>query len=154
MQHRHVNCWPLAAIFPAITSSVDPDQLAHEGAIWSGSILLDIHVANFNQTVMSKILIGQKSPIGRTSEFMLRVILFTSKYYRKKILFWNLADFNQICVWVFGNVFAWFCFLLLCATWAWKGPDCLLKKYHRKCIIGYSQCSEWAMPCRFGDPVC
>ena len=35
-----LSCW--TRIYPAFANSVDPDQLASEEAIWSGSALFDI----------------------------------------------------------------------------------------------------------------
>ena len=57
-----MSCWP--RIYPLFANSVDPDQLASEEAIWSGSALFAIKYMNLYQQPWSSNLIGGKLEIG------------------------------------------------------------------------------------------
>ena len=52
---------------PVLANSVDPDQLASEEAIWSGSALFNIKYVNFYQKPISSNLIGWKLEVGVAS---------------------------------------------------------------------------------------
>ena len=54
----------LTRICPAFANSADPDQLASEEAIWSGSALFAIKYMNIYQQSGSSNLIGLKFEIG------------------------------------------------------------------------------------------
>ena len=57
-----LSCW--TRIYPVVANSVDPDQLASEEAIWSGSALFAIKYANLYQQSGSSNLIGWKLEMG------------------------------------------------------------------------------------------
>ena len=52
---------------PVLANSVDPDQLAFEEVIWSGSELFVIKNVNFYQKLRSSNLIGWKLEVGMAS---------------------------------------------------------------------------------------
>ena len=49
---------------PNFANSVDPDQIASEEAIWSGSTLFVIQFVNLNENIIWSNLIGWKSEMG------------------------------------------------------------------------------------------
>ena len=60
-----MSCW--TQIYPAFANCVDPDQLASEEAIWSGSALFVIQYENLYQQSGSSNLIGWKLEVGVAS---------------------------------------------------------------------------------------
>ena len=49
----------LSATTPTFANSVDPDQMASEEAIWSGSLLFVIQFVNLNENIICCNLIGR-----------------------------------------------------------------------------------------------